>query len=112
MDLLTRKEEDFLIIEINGDVDASSSVILDQALKTALNQKEEKILVDCTDLNYISSPGLGVFMSYLRELEENQACLLLFNMNEKVRSTFKILGLDELLQIVENKETAKAQCLP
>lgn len=104
--LQTEKEGDFYIIKVNGEVDASSSIHLDNELGSAV-KNEKKILVDCHDLKYISSAGLGVFMSYIHEMEEQEIKMILFGLSEKVRNVFQILGLDQLLNMVDNKEDAK-----
>lgn len=107
MKVSTTKESDFYIIKLDGELDASSCIILDEEISTAVANDEKKILIDCTDLTYISSAGLGVFMSYLQDFETNKVSLVLFNLSPKVKSVFKILGLDELIKIVESKEKAK-----
>ncbi|MEK6479882.1 STAS domain-containing protein [Catalinimonas sp. 4WD22] len=99
--------EKYCLIKINGEVDASSSIHLDEAMQKAVNAECPKILVDCLDLRYISSAGLGVFMSYIQELEAKDKKLVLFNMNEKVYKVFEILGLHQLLTIVDKEEDAK-----
>ena len=45
-------------------------------------------------------------MSYLQDLTDKGVSMQLFNLNEKVFEVFKILGLDELINIVETKEMA------
>lgn len=107
MKLNACRESDFYIIEIAGDLDASSCIVLDQAISDAVSKNEQKILVDCGQLNYISSAGLGVFMSYLQEFETKNISLVLFDLNSKVRKVFQVLGLDELINIVSGKEEAK-----
>ncbi|WKN32621.1 STAS domain-containing protein [Porifericola rhodea] len=97
----------YCLIKIDGEVDASSSIHLDEAMQRAVNAECPKILVDCLNLRYISSAGLGVFMSYIQELEANDKKLVLFNMNEKVYKVFEILGLHQLLTIVDTEEEAK-----
>ncbi|MDF9799854.1 anti-sigma B factor antagonist [Catalinimonas alkaloidigena] len=99
--------EKYCLIKINGEVDASSSIHLDEAMQKAVNAECPRILVDCLDLHYISSAGLGVFMSYIQELEAKEKKLVLFNMNEKVYKVFEILGLHQLLTIVDKEEDAK-----
>lgn len=106
MKLNSYREDDFQVIELSGDLDASSCIVLDEALSKAM-KTEKKILIDCGNLNYISSAGLGVFMSYLQEFEVQKISLVLFNLNQKVRKVFQILGLDELMQIVSSKQEAK-----
>ena len=67
----------------------------------------KKILVDCSALEYISSAGLGVFMSYIEEFKDRNIKMVLFGMSDKVANTFSILGLNELLQIGKDKVQAK-----
>ncbi|WKN42460.1 STAS domain-containing protein [Tunicatimonas pelagia] len=102
-------EGDSCLITINGEVDASSSIYLDEALEKAIGSNVVRILVDCQHLNYISSAGLGVFMSYIQELETKEKKMVLYHMSDKVYKVFEILGLHQLLTIVETKEQAKAK---
>ena len=95
-----------VIMTLDGELDASSSVILDEELSDPEIMKYSKILVDCRNLNYISSAGLGVFISHLQRFEDAQIKLIFFNMQEKVRNVFEILGLDLLMTIVTNYEEA------
>lgn len=106
MELSTKKEKNYWLIEINGDLDASSSIQLDNEISRLIENNEKNILIDCQKLEYIASAGLGVFMSYLQDLIDNDISMQLFNLNEKVFEVFKILGLDDLISIVDNKEKA------
>ena len=92
------------IMTLDGELDASSSVILDEELSDPEIMKYSKILVDCRNLNYISSAGLGVFILHLQRFEDAQIKLIFFNMQDKVRNVFEILGLDLLMTIVTNYE--------
>ena len=107
IDISNEIEDDYYVIKINGDVDASSSIFLDEAIEEAVNQGHKKILVDCENLQYISSAGLGVFMSRIQEFELNNISLVIFGLNEKVQNVFQILGLDQLIQIAESRSQAK-----
>jgi anti-sigma B factor antagonist len=80
---------------------------LDLTIAKSVGEGFTKILVDCSALEYISSAGLGVFMSYIEEFNDKNIKMTLYGMNEKVVNTFEILGLSELLTIVATKEEAK-----
>ncbi len=97
------QEEGADIIAVIGEIDASSSIELDLAIARSVGEGFRKILIDCTALEYISSAGLGVFMSYIEELKDKNIPLVLFGMKEKVANTFSILGLADLLHIRQNK---------
>lgn len=105
MKIETRSEENHYLISLDGDLDASTSILLDEELIKA-KEIGGKILVDCERLNYISSAGLGVFMSHLSDFEAANTALILYNLSEKVQKVFEILGLHELLKIVPSKEEA------
>jgi anti-sigma B factor antagonist len=105
---IKRIQEDGMdIIVPIGEVDASSSIELDLVIAKSVGEGYTKILVDCTALEYISSAGLGVFMSYIEEFNDKQIRMVLFGMNERVANTFEILGLKELLTIAGDKAQAK-----
>ncbi|RIJ36842.1 STAS domain-containing protein [Pontibacter oryzae] len=96
-----------VIMTLDGELDASSSVLLDEELSDPEIMKYSKILVDCQNLHYISSAGLGVFISHLQRFEDAQIKLIFFNMQDKVRNVFEILGLDLLMTIVSDYEEAR-----
>jgi anti-sigma B factor antagonist len=95
------------VIALIGEIDASSSIELDLAIAKSVGEGFKKILVDCGALEYISSAGLGVFMSYIEEFKDRGIQMVLFGMSDRVSNTFSILGLDELLQIGKDKVEAK-----
>lgn len=101
------QEEGADVLVLIGEIDASSSIELDLAIAKSVGEGFFKILIDCSALDYISSAGLGVFMSYIEEFKDRNIKMVLFGMNEKVANTFSILGLNELLKIGKDKEQAK-----
>jgi anti-sigma B factor antagonist len=108
MEVYQSKEDDYITLTIDGELDASSCIVLDESIQQVVNENETRILVDCKQLSYISSAGLGVFMSYLQEFGQKDIRMILFNMNPQVKEVFRILGLDNLMKIVATKEDAKA----
>jgi anti-sigma B factor antagonist len=95
------------VLALIGEIDASSSIELDLAIAKSVGEGFSKILIDCSSLEYISSAGLGVFMSYIEEFKDKNIRMVLFGMNDKVANTFEILGLNELLTIARDKVQAK-----
>lgn len=103
VEIKVKKEDNYQLITVHGEVDASSSIELDKALSNASNQAN-KILVDLTGLAYISSAGLGVFISYLEELKAKNIRMILIKMQPAVAEVFQILGLQNLITITDTKE--------
>ncbi|EKB48390.1 STAS domain-containing protein [Cecembia lonarensis] len=99
-------QNDHIVLQLKGEIDASNSVDLDAAIQEMLNKGAKKILVDCAQLEYISSAGLGVFMSYLEEFQEKDVQIVIFGLLEKVHQVFVILGLDKLITIKTTQQDA------
>lgn len=96
------------ILKLAGEIDASNSVNVDSAIQEILQNEIHKLLVDCVELEYISSAGLGVFMSYLEEFHEKKVDLVIYGLKDKVFQVFHILGLDQLIVIKQDKVAALA----
>jgi len=108
MKIVQDKGEGFLKLSIAGDLDANSSIYADEVIQKAFDTKQFKIIIDCKQLNYISSAGLGVFVSHIDNFKTNKGDLVLYNLNNNVLDVFKTLGLDSILKIVTNESDARA----
>ena len=99
-------DDDFMTLAIEGELDASTSIQLDKVIIQAIEDHYYNILVDCKDLKYISSAGLGVFVSHMSDLRSNNGQFVLYQLTKNVYDTFKILGLHDLITITNNAEEA------
>jgi anti-sigma B factor antagonist len=106
VDITKESVDNVYLIKIVGDVDAASSIYLDKAVSEGVQKNFDKLVIDCSELEYISSAGLGVFMSYIQDFRESGAQMVLFGLNDRVANVFDILGLNQLLTIVDTKEEA------
>ncbi len=100
-------EEGVLKLSIKGDLDASSAITMDDVIKKAYTDNQYKILVNCSLLDYISSAGLGVFISYLEDFERKDGFFVFCGMNENVYSVFELLGLHNIFNIVNSEKEAQ-----
>jgi len=108
INISTQRENNIAYLSIKGDVDASSSIHLDEALLTLSTESEiNAILVDGSELDYISSAGLGVFMSYIDIFKAKEVQLIIYGLSTKVLNVFQILGLDQILIITKDKAAAQ-----
>lgn len=92
-----------LEIRISGELDINMSIDLDEIIKEAYEKGAYKVSIDCSELEYISSAGLGVFVSYLDDFMKMNGQFVFYNMSEKVYHVFQILGLHNIMTIVEDK---------
>src|SRR5687768_6795483 len=92
-------ENDVYQIGLVGEVDASSSIVLDQVLEEARICKPQHIYIDCEKLTYISSAGLGAIISHLPDYCSSNISLTLYNVPSTVQNVCELLGLDKFVNI-------------
>lgn len=107
MNVSTEHYTQYTRISISGDLDANSSVLADESFQAVLVKGVRKLHIDMSDLNYISSAGIGVILSHQDEIIQKGGLIVFSGMNPKVRNVFQLLGLDAIFTIVEDAEAAK-----
>jgi anti-sigma B factor antagonist len=101
-----RDGEDVSVIELKGYLDAHTAPDLENAFQKLLTEKKYNIVVNCRDLSYISSAGLGVFMAYVEDVRNNKGDIKLSNMSPKVYNVFDLLGFPILYEIYKDEKEA------
>lgn len=94
------------VLELKGYLDAHTAPELEEALQKLVNDKKFNIIVNCKDLSYISSAGLGVFMAFIEDVRRNKGDIKLSNMSSKVYNVFDLLGFPILYEIFKDEREA------
>jgi anti-sigma B factor antagonist len=101
-----RDGENVSVIELKGYLDAHTAPELETAFQKLITEKKFNIVVNCRDLSYISSAGLGVFMAYVEDVRSNKGDIKLSNMTSKVYNVFDLLGFPVLYEIYKDENEA------
>lgn len=101
-----RTRNGYSVIDLHGELDAHTASQLEDALKDLINQKKCKIIVNCSELEYIASAGLGVFMAYIEDVRDVGGDIKLTNMSDKVYNVFDLLGFPALYDILKDESDA------
>lgn len=94
------------ILTLSGYLDAHTAPQFEKAIQDQLQAGNVKLVADCGGLTYISSAGLGVFMSFIEELREAGGDLKLCSIAPKVYQVFEVLGFPSLFEICDTPEQA------
>jgi anti-sigma B factor antagonist len=104
-----RDHEAAHVLELYGYLDAHTAPILEEAFQKMMSSSNYRIIVNCKDLTYISSAGLGVFMAYIEDVRANNGDIKMSNMSPKVYNIFDLLGFPMLYDIVNDESEAIAK---
>lgn len=104
MEIREQINENYTTLYPIGELDANSSIHLDEKIASMIQNGRVNIHVNCKDIAYMSSAGLGVFISHLEEISMRSGKLILSNLSPGVFDVFDLLGLNQLVTIAENSD--------
>jgi anti-sigma B factor antagonist len=100
------KIDSFALLEVSGRVDSENAETLRKFLMD-LGQREKRILIDCTGMDYISSTGLGAMLMLLKEINKKGGTLRLFSLSPRIAEVFGISGFDKFFPIFPDLDAAR-----
>lgn len=90
------KMSDAVKIVLSGEVDIYTSQQLKDRLYSVLDEEKTDLLIDCSQLNYIDSTGLGIFVGALKKAKQYDRKISLTNLKDNIKKLFIITGLDKV----------------
>lgn len=85
------------------EVDVYNAPMLKDTLHNLLDKQVADIIVDCKELKYIDSTGLGVLIGVLKRVKDNDGNISIINLKPYIKKIFTITGLDKIF-LVEVQE--------
>ncbi len=106
--ILDKKEQnDALIITIDGRMDGENPALLKRRVHLWLKYNSN-LIIDCSQLSYIDSSGLGAFLSCLREAVKGGGDLRLAAVAPSVSMVLELTRTDKVFSIFESVSQALA----
>jgi anti-anti-sigma factor len=109
MEITQRVEGDVTVVQPDGRIDTLAAEQLDQALQAAVSGGSNKVVVDMSKVEYISSAGLRSLAAMLVKCRDEGGDMKLAALNERVTRVFKIIGFDLLMSVTDTPEAAIAE---
>jgi len=91
------------LLGLKGRIDALTSAEIEKEFNDLILAGERTIVADFTNVSYISSAGLRIFLLSQKNLKKIGGELILFNISESVREVFKVSGFQQLFRIISNE---------
>ena len=96
MDITINQVEDRLVVALIGDLDNAASSQAERSLAPVYDFTDGDILMDCTQLNYISSSGLRIMLNIYKHTRANGHKAILKGLSEDVKEVFQLSGFLQL----------------
>lgn len=99
MKLEIKTENDVLTGYLIGRLDTVSAEQFGKDMQPLLDNADKKIVVDCADLEYISSSGLRLFLTLRKKVLADKGTMVITNINAEIKSVFDLTGFTKLFDI-------------
>jgi anti-sigma B factor antagonist len=104
METLLEKTGDVRILHLRGRLDLTAAADFNTLLDRIVSEGGKKVVMQCRDLQYVSSSGLGAFITAGKKLGSSK--VVFAELNQHVQNLFEMAGITQFFQICGTKEDA------
>lgn len=107
MEILIATRADIRIAALRGDVNATTAAEIQRRM-LPFATTGEKIVLDFSQVSYMSSAGLRMLLSLYRQAAAKQGRLVLVGLSDNIRDTMSMTGLLNYFTTCENLDAGLA----
>ena len=100
------KNGNVLTVKPNDRVDTVNAPKLEESLRIELEDTElDLVVMDLSQVRYVSSAGLRVFLVTEEEMEKRKGSIKLVHVNENVMEVLEMTGFLDMVEVEAETET-------
>lgn len=97
-DKIIEHNDDFQLIKLKGDLDVYSEDEFKGFIEENLDENKD-LVIDLSDLDYLDSTGLGMFMNIYNKQKSKGKTVKIINAKDNIKKLFKITDLTALFDM-------------
>ena len=94
------------VMHCGGSLDADSIAAFKKVAYDLVDKGSTRLVVDCANLTFVDSMGLGVLISLLRRARQSQGDVKVAALTDDVKTIFEITRLHRLFEVCADLNTA------
>lgn len=99
MEVKIERENACVTVFFSGRLDTPASLEITPQMNEVAEDAGGTIILDCTDLSYISSSGLRIFITLRKAAAAKGGKVIVRNITKEIRSVFMMTGFLNLFEI-------------
>ena len=96
------------VLELRGDIDLNEKPKVAAQLEPLIERQITGIVIDLSQVPYVDSSGLAIFIDALQRVQQYGGKLALAGLQDNVRLVFQISRLDKVFPIFTDSQSALA----
>jgi anti-sigma B factor antagonist len=94
------------LLHLSGEIDLNAKPNVVAQLEPLIEKKSPAIVVDLSNVSYVDSSGLAIFLDALQRVRSYGGKIALAGLRANVRVVFEVAKLDQVFQIFDDRESA------
>ena len=99
-------QEKVVVLNLKGTIETTNAGTLEDVIEKIINDECYKIVVDLSEVTYVSSAGWGIFISEIKRVRRESGDIKLAAMRPEVREVFDLLEFNNILKPYPDKVEA------
>ncbi len=108
MEVTVKEVNEVSVLSFEGNLDTNTAPQAQEQIDQLIDGGSSRILINFSELNYISSAGLRVLLATAKKLKATSGDLKICGLNQTVQEVFDISGFSSILSVVATEEDALA----
>ena len=99
MEIKVEKQNAVVTVYLKGRLDTLAAQEVSKELESLTDDASGTIIMDCTEMSYISSSGLRIFLTLRKAAAQKGGKVIVRGINNDIRSVFMMTGFLNLFEI-------------
>ncbi len=97
-----------LLLQVQGRINILTADNFHRDILDVISDSQSDVIIDATEVSYLSTAGLHAFLLVSRELADNGRSLHLCSFRSYIQDIFTIIGFDKVIPIHPDIDSARA----
>ena len=106
MDISEDRRADAVVLALSGKLDATTAKTFEDRILGVFNSGAQRLVVDLSQLEYVSSSGLRVFLLAAKRLQATEGKIVFCGLQDQIRQVFDLAGFSSILSIYGSRDEA------
>ncbi|MCR4860106.1 MAG: STAS domain-containing protein [Bacteroidales bacterium] len=102
MDISIINDGESIVCSFKGRLDTPASQQAAKDIQPLLDNADKELILDCSELEYISSSGLRILLGIRKETARKGGKVVIRNIREEIRQVFLMTGFYNLFEIQDS----------
>ncbi|KPB04133.1 MULTISPECIES: STAS domain-containing protein [Bacillaceae] len=99
MDIQIKEELNQTLVVLEGEIDAYTAPKVKEKVAPLLEGFTGELVFDLSNVNYMDSTGLGMFVGFFKTVKANNGVFRLVGLSDRLKRLFDITGLAGIMEI-------------